>query len=252
MAEETTIKSRKAEPLLGGVALLLLLAGCVFVMWPFMTALMWAIILTYSLYPLQRMFTRWFRGSRTLAACFVTLTVAVLFSGPVVFVGVSLAKDGRDLAMATRDWFMSAPDQPPTWVGEVPVVGDEMAKYWIGFAEDRKRWIEQLDKAVKAQPPRPKIVEETEDGLVVKEPPPLANEETAVEGEAQEETKAEPPHVVVLLGKLLVWAKSGLITAGLAVGQGVTQVLISAFLAFFLLRDAPELAERLTVAVERP
>ena len=251
MAEETTIKSRKAEPLLGGVALLLLLAGCVFVMWPFMTALMWAIILTYSLYPLQRMFTRWFRGSRTLAACFVTLTVAVLFSGPVVFVGVSLAKDGRDLAMATRDWFMSAPDQPPTWVGEVPVVGDEMAKYWIGFAEDRKRWIEQLDKAVKAQPPRPKIVEETEDGLVVKEPPPLANEETAVEGEAQEETKAEPPHVVVLLGKLLVWAKSGLITAGLAVGQGVTQVLISAFLAFFLLRDAPELAERLTVAVER-
>jgi predicted PurR-regulated permease PerM len=35
------------------------------------------------------------------------------------------------------------------------------------------------------------------------------------------------------------------------VGQGVTQVLLSAFLAFFLLRDAPELSERLAVAVER-
>jgi predicted PurR-regulated permease PerM len=251
MGEETTIKTRKAEPLMGGVALLLLLTGCVFVMWPFMTALMWAIILTYSLYPLQRMFTRWFRGSRTLAACFVTLTVAVLFSGPVVFVGVSLAKDGRDLAMATRNWFMAVPDQPPAWVGEVPVVGDEMEKYWINFAEDRKRWIEQLDKEVKAKPPRPKIVEETENGLVVKDTPPPVIDETAMEGEAAGETKTEPPHVVVLLGKLLVWAKSGLITAGLAVGQGVTQVLISAFLAFFLLRDAPELAERLAVAVER-
>ena len=42
-----------------------------------------------------------------------------------------------------------------------------------------------------------------------------------------------------------------MIAAGMAVGQGVTQVLVSAFLAFFLLRDAPELSERLVVAVER-
>ncbi len=241
-----------AEPLLGVVALLLLLTGCFFVMRPFMTALIWAIILAYSLYPMQRLFTRWFRGSRTLAACFVTLTVAVVCSGPVVFVGVSLAKDGRDLAMATRNWFMAAPDKPPAWVGEVPVVGDEMEQYWINFAEDRKRWIEQLDKEVKkAPPPRPKIVVETENGPVVQEPPPLVSDGDAAEDEEGVEGKSESPHIVVLLGKLLVWAKSGLITAGLAVGQGVTQVLISAFLAFFLLRDAPELAERLAVAVER-
>ena len=63
-----------------------------------MTALMWAIILAYSLHPLQRTFTRWFRGSRTLAACLVTLTVAIVFAGPVVLVGVSIAQDGKDLA----------------------------------------------------------------------------------------------------------------------------------------------------------
>ena len=43
MGEETTSKTRKAEPLLGGVALLLLLMGCFFVLRPFMTALTWAI-----------------------------------------------------------------------------------------------------------------------------------------------------------------------------------------------------------------
>jgi predicted PurR-regulated permease PerM len=57
--------------------------------------------------------------------------------------------------------------------------------------------------------------------------------------------------LVALLGKALVRAKSWLIAAGLAVGQGLTQVLLSAFLAFFLLRDAPELSRRLAVAVER-
>lgn len=240
----------KTEPLLGGVALLLLLTGCFFVLRPFMTALMWAIILTYSLYPLQRMFTRWFRGSRTLAACFVTLTVTILLAGPIVLVGVSIAQDGKDLAAATRDWFMKVPDQPPTWVGQVPMVGDELETYWSGFAEDRKRWMDQLDKEVKNPPPRPKIVVETGDGLVVQEsPPPVITNEEKVDESA--DTKSQSPHMVVLLGRFLAWARSWLISAGLAVGQGVTQVLLSAFLAFFLLRDVPVLSERLAIAVER-
>jgi len=236
--------------LLGGLALLLLLAGCFFVLRPFMTALMWAIILAYSLHPLQRMFTRWFRGSRTLAACFVTLTVTVLLAGPVVLIGMSIAKDSQDLARATRSWFMTLSDQPPAWVGQVPVVGDEVERYWTGFAEDRKRWMDQLDREVTTpSAPRPKIVVETSDGLVVQDPPPPVKEgPDVVPAEAK---KNESPHVVVLLGKVLLWAQSWLVAAAKSGVQGVIQVLVSAFLAFFLLRDAPELSARLAVAVER-
>jgi predicted PurR-regulated permease PerM len=238
--------------MLGGLALILLLAGCFFVLHPFMTALMWAIILTYSLYPMQRMFTRWFRGSRTLAACFVTLTVTILLAGPVVLIGMSIVKDGQDLAKATRDWFMTVPDQPPKWVRQAPVVGDEFGKYWMEAAEGRKRWMDQLDKEVKTPPPRPKIVVETsEGGLVVQEPAPPAPE-VKVEPDADEDPEKDvSSHLVVMLGRFLSWAQSWLISAGKALVGGVTQVLVSAFLAFFLLRDAPELSERLAVAVER-
>lgn len=249
---EGTRRFWRAEPLLGGLALMLLLVGCFFVLRPFMTALMWAMILAYSLHPMQRMFTRWFRGSRTLAACLVTLTVTIVLAGPVVFIGVSLAQDGKDLAVATRNWFMAAPEQPPEWVSQAPIVGDEIDGYWKGFAEDRKRWMEQLDKEVKTPPPRPKIVVETGDGLIVQDsPPPVAEfKEDALESD--EETKRDDSsHIVALLGRFLAWARDWLISAGLAVGQGVTQVLVSAFLAFFLLRDSPELSERLGVAVER-
>jgi len=241
MEKEPTNRYWRTEPLLGGLALLLLLVGCFFVLRPFMTALMWAIILAYSLHPLQRLFTRWFRGSRTLAACLVTLTVALVFTGPVVLVGVSLAQDGKDLALATRNWFMDAPEQPPAWVARMPVVGDQIEGYWTAFAEDRNRWFEQIDKQVTSSPareeeipPRAKIVTETADGAVV-----------------NGEGKDQSPHIVVLLGKFLSWARIWLLSAAKAVGQGVTQVLISAFLAFFLLRDAPELSVRLTVVVER-
>jgi predicted PurR-regulated permease PerM len=247
MASEDTKKRFKIEPMLAGLALLLLLAGCVSVLRPFMTALLWATILTYSLYPLQKVFTRWFRGSRTLAACFVTLTVMVLLGGPIFLVGFSIAQDGKDLAEATRKWFLAAPDQAPAWVVQTPLVGEELGVYWSNFAEDRKRWMEQLDKEVKNPPARAKIVVESGDDLVVQDaPPPVPNEADEKADAAQ-----NPPHIVVLLGKFLAWAKTWLIAVGVAVGQGVTQIILSAFLAFFLLRDAPVLSERLLVSMDR-
>lgn len=234
---------------MGGLALLLLLTGCVLVIRPFFSALMWAIILTYSLYPLQRMFTRWFRGNRTLAACLVTLTVTIILAGPVVLIGVSLSQDGRDLAVATRNWFMSASAEPPEWVRRVPLVGDEVETYWEQFARDRDRWMEQLDEEVSSAP-RPKIVVEDGEEPALQDAPPL-DERAPPDREVGAGESADTPHLVALLGRVLAWARKWLISAGIAVGQGVTQVLLSAFLAFFLLRDAAELSKRLGVAVER-
>lgn len=247
-------RSWKTEPLLGFLALALLFTGCFLILRHFLTALVWAIILTYTLYPMQRLFTRWFRGLRTLAACLVTLTVAALLAGPVIFIGASLAQDGKDLAIATRQWFMDLPDTPPAWIDQLPIASTEVKTYWEGFSADRKRWLDQLDKEVKEPPPRPKIVVETPNGLVVQDSPPPKTDtaESASEDKTNDEPqKTESPHVVVLLAKFLTWAKSGLISGGKAVLQGVIQMLISAFLAFFLLRDASELANRLNVSVER-
>ena len=229
--------------------MLLLLLGCFFILQPFLTALVWAIILAYSLYPMQRRFTRWFRGRRTLAACLVTLTVTVLFAGPVVLIGMSLAQDGRDLAVATRNWFMALPDDPPPWVNKTPVFGEEVSSYWKGFTDGRKRWMEQLDKEVTA-PPRAKIVMETGDGVVVGEPAPPVKSTPGEEAE-NDARKVQSSHMVALVGKFLTWAQSGLLIVGKTVLQSVSQVVVSAFLAFFLLRDTPELSRRLEVSVER-
>lgn len=249
MRPEETTKRFKIEPLLGGVALLLLLIGCFFVLKPFMTALMWAVVLAYSLHPLQRWFTKWFRGSRTLAACFVTLTVTCVLAGPIVMIGISVAEDGKDLAKATREWFMAAPDQAPTWVEKVPVVGTDLADYWMKIAEERKPLMEQLDKEVKTAP-RPKIVvnEGGEETVVSDAPPVVAGPgEKAVDEAGQPKTQ----NFAVLLGRFLSWAWSWLLTLALAVTQGVTQLVLSGFLAFFLLRDAPVLSDRLANAADR-
>lgn len=239
---------RKLEPLLGGVALLLLLVGCVVVLQPFLSALMWAMVLAFSLYPLQRRFTLWFRGSRTLAACLVTLTLTVVLAGPVVWIGFSVAEDGKALTEATRKWLLSMPDEAPAWVSRTPVFGKELANDWEQFALGRKLWIDQLEKASQDPPPRAKIVVEGGSGVVVDaSPAPSPVAVAPVAGAA----KPQSPELVFLLGRSIAWARTWLISIGLAVGNGVIQVLVSAFLTFFMLRDAQVLSERMGVAVDR-
>ena len=250
MEMDTDRKRFRIEPLLGGIALLLLLIGCFYVLKPFTTALMWAIILAYSLHPLQRMFTRWFRGSRTLAACFVTLTLTIVLSGPIVLVGFRIAQDGRDLATATRKWVKAAPGQAPEWVAQMPLVGPELKTYWAGLAEERDRLMDQLDKEVKIVPPKAKPVDETNIDLPVLSG--AADDKADVDGKVDaDDKKLFSSHVVVLFGQFLSWAQAWLLSAAKTVGQGVTQIVVSAFLAFFLLRDAPILSERLAVAADR-
>jgi len=220
----------------GVLALALLALGSVVVLRPFFSALMWAIILAYMLHPLQRRFTRWFRGSPTVAACFVSLTIAVVIAGPIVLIGMSLAEDGRELGKATRTWFMEAPEQAPPWVEALPVVGGEISEVWAAVATDRDRWMEYLDRAVK------------DGGAAAAEDPP------AVVGPADAEPHGEipgSPRLVAFLGDFLSWARRELVKSGLAIGSGVAQMVMSAFLTFFLLRDAPLLAERLHTVVKR-
>lgn len=239
----------KVEPWLGGIALLLLLIGCVMVLKPFLSSLMWAVILAYSLYPLQRRFTRWFRGSRTLAACFVTLTLILVLAGPVVFIGLRLVEDGRAFAIATRNWFLSAPQETPEWLRDMPIIGEEATAYWTVFSNDRNRWMEDLEKASaqsRRSEPADEARDETQDAPLI----PDAEADALADAQA-EETKETSEKLVALLGRSLGVAQKTLVTAGLAVGQGVTQVILSAFLAFFFLRDETALSERLKVGVER-
>ena len=239
----------KVEPWLGGIALLLLLIGCVVVLKPFLSSLMWAVILAYSLYPLQRRFTLWFRGSRTLAACFVTLTLTLILAGPVLLIGLRLVEDGRAFAAATKNWFLTAPQKTPEWIVELPVIGEEISAYWTGFSDDRNRWIEDLEKASTAgkhSVPNGKLAVEAKDDTPIK-----GVDTDALAYAKAEEAKEMSEKLVALLGRSLGVAQKALVTAGLAVGQGVTQVILSAFLAFFFLRNETALSDRLKVGVER-
>ncbi|MFS2008678.1 AI-2E family transporter [Azospirillum sp. CT11-132] len=112
----------------------MLLVGCFIVLRPFIAAILWAVILTFSTWPLYSRLERTLGGRTTLAAVLMTLLVMLLLVGPLVILGLKLSENvfrmfevlhgivGRDL-----------PALPP-WLAGVPMVGEQLNSAWIRLA----------------------------------------------------------------------------------------------------------------------
>lgn len=120
-----------------GLALLLVLAGgCILVLYPFLSAILLAIPLCVSTWPLFGRVQRLLDGRRTAAALVTTLIIAALFVAPLVALGVNLADDVARLNAAVH----SAIERglpPPPWLENVPVVGTEAKRLWLQVSQGR-------------------------------------------------------------------------------------------------------------------
>ncbi len=133
----------KLEQSIGWIVLLLLLGGCLLVMRPFVSALLWAVVLCFSTWPVYRRLLALLRNRRSLAALVMSLGMILVILLPFLIVGVTLADDVRELAAATRQWFAQGPPEPPAWIAKVPVVGQQVTEYWQSLAQDTtKLWTE--------------------------------------------------------------------------------------------------------------
>jgi predicted PurR-regulated permease PerM len=248
--------NQRLEQMLGMAALLLLLVGGFYILKPFMTAIMWSVILGFSLWPAQRLLTRWFRGRKTLAAIVVAITVSLLLVGPIILLGIGLADDASELGRTTKKWVESASDTPPEWTTKIPIVGDEVDGYWSDFAIARKRWLERIDKGMQEVPPKAKIVGPDDELIDPPDPDPAVtpgNLDTAKTPPLplEEPGLIDDERIFELLGKFFAWARSWLVEATVAVGMGVFQIVLSILLTFFILRDGQEIGARVTVAASR-
>ena len=127
------------------IALLVVLAvGCIAVLRPFLSALLWALILSYSSWPLYAWLVRRLGGRRTLAASVMTLLVAAVFILPLAAVGAgladSVAKVGGMVAVLLRE----GPPGPPAWVAELPIVGTQLTQRWLELERLGAGWTAEL------------------------------------------------------------------------------------------------------------
>jgi predicted PurR-regulated permease PerM len=128
-----------------GLAVLTLLAlGCFAVLQPFLSAILWAVLLSFSSWRLNRHAVILLEGRRslaaglmTLAAGLMTLAVGLVLVLPVVAAVWSLADEALHLAEYFAAWRDRGPPGPPEWIERVPLFGPELKKDWLDLAGDQ-------------------------------------------------------------------------------------------------------------------
>jgi len=112
-------QAARIEQWIALAVLVVLIAGCYLVLQPFLSAVLWAIILCCTTWPVFVRLRRLTRGGVTLAALIVTLVVALVVLAPFVIVGISLAENANMLLEQGRRLIDEGPPDPPEWVGQI-------------------------------------------------------------------------------------------------------------------------------------
>jgi predicted PurR-regulated permease PerM len=137
----------RLEQIAGMALLLLLVIGCFVVLRPFVSALLLALILSYSTWPIYAWVERLLKGRRGLAAILMTLLVAAVLLIPLVILGSSLAEQVAAATGWVRGIFSDGPPDPPRWIADIPVVGTQLYQYWAGLAHNTAKLFGELASA---------------------------------------------------------------------------------------------------------
>src|SRR5215471_17041140 len=113
----------RLERIISGTVIVLLLIACLLVLRPFASALLWAIVLCFSSWPLYTRVLGLVGGRRTLAALVMTLAMILVVLLPFVIIGAAVSDDVRDLTSAVRGWIDTGRPAPPAWLAKVPLIG---------------------------------------------------------------------------------------------------------------------------------
>jgi Predicted permease len=114
--------------------MLVLVAGCFVVLRPFIAAILWAVILAFSTWPLHRRLERALNGRTTLAAAIMTVAVMLLLVGPLVLLGAKLTENVLHFFDAMHGAAERGVPPPPDWLVSVPVLGDRLVESWRALA----------------------------------------------------------------------------------------------------------------------
>lgn len=112
------------------VFLFALIAASVWILWPFLGAVVWAIMIVVATWPILLTLQRWLLGRRWLAVTVMTLLLLAIFVLPFAFViGAFIEHFKAITAWATSLANFKLPP-PPDWLGKLPLVGAPVTSNW--------------------------------------------------------------------------------------------------------------------------
>jgi predicted PurR-regulated permease PerM len=117
--------------------------GCVLVLYPFFSSLLWAGILTFTTWPVFEWLQTRLRLNKTSAAGLMVAATAVMVVVPLIIATPS-AEDLTRLRTMVNSASQAGLPRPPAWVSEIPLVGLSIAEIWDSWAADISELLDAL------------------------------------------------------------------------------------------------------------
>jgi predicted PurR-regulated permease PerM len=112
---------------IGALGLLLYLA--LVLVWPFITVVIWSVVIAVALDPGYERLARWLGGRRRLAAGLITVVSLLVIIGPVTWLALGLIDSIRTISEQLDVSALALPP-PPQWVKDWPLVGNAVYQFW--------------------------------------------------------------------------------------------------------------------------
>jgi predicted PurR-regulated permease PerM len=122
-----------ARATLGVLCILVMAGGSLWLLIPFLAALIWATMIVVATWPLKLKVQSWLGGRRGLATAAMTFAMLVLFIVPLLLAVGVIAAHAPDIAARTSNVLASGLPPAPSWVANIPVVGTRLSARWNDF-----------------------------------------------------------------------------------------------------------------------
>lgn len=117
------------------VFLFALIAASLWILWPFLGAIVWAIMIVIPTWSILLLFQYFLWGKRWVAVTVMTLVLLAVFLVPFSIGIAALVENfGQIASWATSLSHFTLPP-PPDWLGKIPIVGPRLNSSWQQFAE---------------------------------------------------------------------------------------------------------------------
>jgi len=128
--EERTIK---IERLITISIIALLIIGSIVIIFPFLRAILWAIVFAVTSWPLFLKAEKWFGGRAGFAALVPTLLIALIFFLPLTYAGTKVVTQAPLALDSIQALIEKGLGTPPQWLVSLPFIGGKLEAVWLDF-----------------------------------------------------------------------------------------------------------------------
>jgi predicted PurR-regulated permease PerM len=128
----------------------LVLFACIKIILPFSGAILWSAIIVVATWPLYLRLRKRFGARSKPAIAVMTLGLALVLVGPVAILTFSLPENIGSAVNVFQDLATAnLPENPPAWIGKVPIVSERLESAWREAGSDMQGFVEKIKPQIR-------------------------------------------------------------------------------------------------------